>query len=94
MFFRKIIEFRLTITKFRDIMGQRRKTMEKKLYAAYETKSHSRLCLGVWKSIEDLARALRITPKSAWCNLYRTRKGRAFSISGIEVHRIDLCEEA
>ena len=62
--------------------------MKEQYYAAYESKSKKELCLGVWKSMAELARAMRISPKSAWSNLYRSRKERNYVSSPIIVRRI------
>lgn len=67
--------------------------MEKFLYGAYETKTKKELCLGVWGSIEALARAMKITAKSAWCNYYRTLAGRKYSRCGFAIRKISLLAE-
>ena len=67
--------------------------MRKYIYAAYETKSQKELCIGVFRSMENLARSLGISTKSAWCNLYRTLKGRSYAVADFVIHRIEFAEE-
>lgn len=80
----------MTITNFRDIISKKERgvPLDKVLYAAYETKTRRELCLGVWNSMQALSRAMRITPKSAWALLYRSRTGMRYSRLGFTVHRI------
>lgn len=46
--------------------------MKNYYYAAYEVHSGKELCLGVWDSIEELGKALRISVKTAYSSLYRS----------------------
>jgi len=64
----------LTFTKFRDIIGQKNQgeKMKNYYYAAYEVHSGKELCLGVWDTIDELGKALRISVKTAYSSLYRS----------------------
>lgn len=51
--------------------------MKNYYYAAYEVHSGKELCLGVWDTIEELGKALRISVKTAYSGLYRqSRSGK------------------
>ena len=63
--------------------------MKGQLIAIYDLEQEEEICVGVWDTVGEAARAMQSTEKSIYRNLRQTRIGRKFSRKGYSVYRIE-----